>query len=117
MRTAVFESSRFTRQGWQVCFDHPQAVHAAHTHQEVLQVIGLAEAAARAGRWVAMIVAYEAAAAFDTAMKTHPPGDLPLAWVAVFDEPRALTVVRASRAYAGSSWQAFVAIAVYVCAI
>ena len=117
MSTAVFESSKFTRQGWQLCFDHPQAFHAAHTHQEVLQVIGLAEAAARAGRWAAMIVAYEAAAAFDTAMKTHPPGDLPLAWVAVFDEPAAWTEAAPPDAYAVSAWQPLASKAEYVNAI
>src|ERR1700754_3284133 len=86
MRTAVFASGRRPRRGWQARFDQPQSVHVAYTHQDVLPVIHLAEEAALSGRWVAMMVAYEAAAAFDPAMQTHSVSDFPLVWAAVFDE-------------------------------
>ncbi|MEN3336072.1 MAG: para-aminobenzoate synthetase / 4-amino-4-deoxychorismate lyase [Blastocatellia bacterium] len=77
----------------------------------------LAEAAALAGRWVAMLLSYEAAAAFDAAMKTHPHGDLPLAWAAVFDAPAALPEAAPPGAYEVSAWQPQVSQAEYVSAI
>jgi para-aminobenzoate synthetase/4-amino-4-deoxychorismate lyase len=77
----------------------------------------LAEAAARAGRWVAMIVSYEAAAAFDPVMKTHSLSDLPLAWAAVFDEPAAFPEAAPPSAYAVSAWQPQVSQTEYVNAI
>src|ERR1700749_4581596 len=86
MRTAVFASGRTPRRGWQARFDQPQSVHVAYTHQDVLPVIRLAEEASLAGRWVAMMVAYEAAAAFDPAMQTHSLSDFPLVLAAVFDK-------------------------------
>ncbi|MDQ3175033.1 MAG: aminodeoxychorismate synthase component I, partial [Acidobacteriota bacterium] len=36
---------------------------------------------------VVVMLSYEAAPAFDNALKTHAPGFLPLAWAAVFDKP------------------------------
>jgi len=52
----------------------------AHAPGEVRPVLAAADAAARAGRWVAGFVAYEAAAAFEPAMRTHPAHSaLPLA--------------------------------------
>jgi aminodeoxychorismate synthase, component I, bacterial clade len=82
-----------------------------------LQVIRLAEEASRAGRWVAMFISYEAAAAFDTAMKTHALSDLPLAWMTVFDEPAAFPEAAPPSAYAVSAWQPQVSKAEYVNAI
>src|SRR5947199_1089953 len=92
VRTAVFASPGEAHRGWQAWGDHPAAVHIAHTHQEVLEVIRLAEEASLQGRWVAMMLAYEAAAAFEPAMQTHALSDFPLAWAAVFDQPGALPV-------------------------
>src|ERR1044071_8489542 len=86
MRTAVFESGGRAHPEWRACFDRPKAIHIAHTDQEVLQVIRLGEAAAQAGRWVAMMLSYEAAAAFDPVMQAHQLNDFPLAWAAVFDD-------------------------------
>ena len=85
MSTAVFESAGRNGRGWRACFDEPRAVHVAHTPDEVSSLIIAAEAAARAGRWVAMMLAYEAAAAFDHAMRTHALTKFPLAWAAEFD--------------------------------
>jgi para-aminobenzoate synthetase/4-amino-4-deoxychorismate lyase len=57
--------------------------------RDVPGLIDAADGEARAGRWVAGFVAYEAAPAFDAAMRTRPPGPAPLAWFAVFDAPSA----------------------------
>jgi len=46
-----------------------------------------AEQAARSGRWVAVMVAYEAAPAFEPALRVRPGDSLPLAWSGCFDAP------------------------------
>jgi len=66
----------------------PRAVLVAPEVDDVRSVLEDAEAAARAGSWVAGYVAYEAASAFDRALGSgrHAGRDaLPLAWFAVFD--------------------------------
>jgi para-aminobenzoate synthetase / 4-amino-4-deoxychorismate lyase len=45
-----------------------------------------AEHEARSGSFVAVLLSYEAAPAFDPAFVTHPPSDFPLAWASVFDD-------------------------------
>jgi para-aminobenzoate synthetase / 4-amino-4-deoxychorismate lyase len=52
--------------------------------EDVLSVLEFAERAARSGSHVAVMLSYEAAPAFDSALVTHPPSDFPLAWAAVF---------------------------------
>ena len=42
------------------------------------------------GKYAAGFLAYEAAPAFDAALRTHPPGDFPLAWFGIYDAPEAL---------------------------
>ena len=42
---------------------------------------------ARAGAHVIVMLSYEAAPAFDSALCAHKPNDFPLAWVGVFSEP------------------------------
>lgn len=69
------------------CFAAPHAVLAAHTLADVRRVIDAAYAAAQRGHWCVGYVRYEAAAAFDTALQTHP-ADGPVAWFAVYDAPQ-----------------------------
>jgi len=55
---------------------------------DVLPVLEFAEREARSGSHVAVMLSYEAAPAFDSALITHEPTDFPLAWAAIFeDEP------------------------------
>jgi len=62
-------------------------VHAAYTPGDVREVLARADAAAAAGRWAAVMVAYEAAPAFDPAIRGRAPiAGLPLAWVAEYDD-------------------------------
>ena len=58
----------------------------AARHDDVRAVIAQAEAAARAGAWVLGGLRYEAAAAFDAALATHPATS-PLAEFAVYEKP------------------------------
>ncbi|MGQ3050662.1 MAG: chorismate-binding protein [Roseateles sp.] len=57
----------------------------ATRHDEVRAVITQAEAASRAGAWVLGGLRYEAAAAFDAALSTHPAA-APLAEFAVYEQ-------------------------------
>ncbi|HEU4480038.1 MAG TPA: aminodeoxychorismate synthase component I [Pyrinomonadaceae bacterium] len=65
-------------------FQAPLKILIANRNEEVLPLLAEAEATSRAGYWVALMISYEAAPAFDPAMKTRPPGGLPLVWAAVF---------------------------------
>ena len=65
------------------CFGSPQRVLVANRLDEVAQVLDAAHAAAVAGAWCLGYVRYEAAAAFDSALATHPANG-PLAWFGVF---------------------------------
>lgn len=56
------------------------------------------EAEARDGFWVALMLSYEAAPAFDRALQTHVLDSFPLAWAAVFTAPSAT-----NREFPGSS--------------
>ncbi len=75
--------------------DAPRAVHVATRVADVVAVLAEADRAAARGQWAAVMIAYEAAAAFDPAMASAIRDDgelgLPLAWVAVFDDA---TVIR-----------------------
>src|SRR6185503_8748749 len=53
--------------------------------EEVFSVLEFAEDEARAGSHVAVMLSYEAAPAFDSALVTHAPSGFPLAWAAVSD--------------------------------
>nr|WP_286206749.1 chorismate-binding protein [Thauera linaloolentis] len=69
-----------------LAFGPPRTVLAAHTLDEVRPVLDAVEAAARAGAWALGYVRYEAAPAFDPALRTHA-ADGPLAWFAIHDAP------------------------------
>lgn len=66
-------------------FENPAAILIAHSLSEVRDVLRAVEQATENGQWAVGFVAYEAAAAFDEAMATHPPTHLPLAWFALFN--------------------------------
>ena len=65
-------------------FKEPVEVLTAHTPDEVFQCLKKIETS---GLWAAGFVSYEAAGAFDDALKTHAPGDLPLLQFGLFNAP------------------------------
>ena len=69
----------------------PVTEFRADTAGDVSRVLADAERAATAGLWVAGFVAYEAAPAFDPALRVAPSGhgSLPLVWFAAFRDRRA----------------------------
>lgn len=86
MLTALFESFGPQRHpAWAAAFSSPLAVHEARSIDEVAAVVAAAGQAALAGRWAVLLLAYEAAPAFDAALPVHPSSDFPLAWAAIFD--------------------------------
>jgi para-aminobenzoate synthetase/4-amino-4-deoxychorismate lyase len=62
-------------------FSDPVEVLTARTPDEVFQCLEKIEAS---GLWVAGFISYEAAGAFDDALKTHAPGGLPLLQFGLF---------------------------------
>ena len=74
---------------WQ--FDDPVASGRADTVDQVRAVLAAAdERARRHGEWVVVVIAYEAAPAFDAAMRTapSPPDGVPYLWWESFTERR-----------------------------
>lgn len=63
----------------------------AHQIQDVLSVLEFAESAARSGSYVAVMLSYEAAPAFDSALVAHQPSEFPLAWASVCEQPSNFT--------------------------
>ena len=63
-------------------FKNPVEVLTARTSDEVFQCLKKIE---RSGLWAAGFVSYEAAGAFDDALKTHPSGNLPLLQFGLFE--------------------------------
>ncbi len=82
---AVFQSFDPEIAGWSLALRAPLAVHEAWRLSEVLPLIRSAERAAAEGHWVALVLAYEAAPAFDPAFAVQTGSAFPLAWAAVFD--------------------------------
>jgi len=83
---AHFESFAEGR-GWNASFREPLEQRAVHALDEVIPLLRSAEAAAKEGLWVALALSYEAAPAFDPALKVKPSSEFPLAWMSVFEEP------------------------------
>jgi para-aminobenzoate synthetase/4-amino-4-deoxychorismate lyase len=54
---------------------------------EVLPLVGFAESEARSGSYVALMLSYEAAPAFDQALSAHACDGFPLAWCTVLENP------------------------------
>ncbi|KAI95717.1 aminobenzoate synthetase [Rhodomicrobium udaipurense JA643] len=93
-------------------FAAPRALLVAERVEEVMPVIREAEAQAQQGRWAVGFVAYEAATAFDTALRTLAPDPgFPLAAFAVFDAPT--PPCEAPSAFACGGWNADMTRAAY----
>jgi para-aminobenzoate synthetase/4-amino-4-deoxychorismate lyase len=68
-------------------FDTPLATMAATELHEVQEVLRFAEREALNGSYVAVMLSYEAAPAFDPILAVHEHTDFPLAWAAAFPNP------------------------------
>ncbi|BDT69500.1 isochorismate synthase MenF [Comamonadaceae bacterium OS-1] len=86
-------------------FGTPLQTLVAHTLEQVKPLLDAVQAASAQGQWCVGYVRYEAAPAFDSALKVHP-ADGPLAWFAVFDTP--LPWPEPSTASAQIDWHSFI---------
>ena len=103
MMTAAF-GLKIISNAWSLALAAPSKTFSATRLDQVLPLLESAEAAARSGYYVALMLSYEAAPAFDTALKTHSLSSFPLAWAAVFPnrcEPENET----GGAYRTSKWE------------
>ncbi len=73
--TAIFDS---------LAFGEPKRTIVAGCLDEIGPLLELAESEARAGAFVVVILSYEAAPAFDSALITHELDGFPLAWAAIY---------------------------------
>ena len=105
MIEATFGSRDLQAQGLPTYFHSPLEILTAKRHEEVIPLLKAAAAAAQAGRWVALLLSYEAAPAFDHAMKTRPARGLPLAWAAVFEAPAASSPETLAAEYEVGPWK------------
>lgn len=103
--TSAFFHSFSTTGGWHGRFIRPVALRQADRLADVLPIIEWAEQTARQGRWVALLLSYEAAPAFDPALTTHEPGPFPLAWAACFDSPDPLPEIPGHAPVQIGAWQ------------
>ena len=71
-------------------FDSPSREMIAKNIGEVLAVLDFADREAKAGSYVAVMLSYEAAPAFDSVLAVHEPADFPLAWAAAFTSAKNL---------------------------
>ena len=70
-------------------FANPKRVLMAWRHEQVRPLLREAEAEALAGCWCVGMVSYEAAPAFDQALRVHPHPGFPLAVIAVYESAAA----------------------------
>src|ERR1051325_2122645 len=83
-------------------FDAPARAITATQLSEVLPVLDFAEREAKAGAYVAVMMSYEAAPAFDSVLAVHEPSEFPLAWAAAFDA--ATDLASSDARLASNSW-------------
>lgn len=86
-----------------LAFTHPERVIVARTLAEVRPALREVQDASRNGLYAAGMICYEAAPAFDPALRAHSPGPLPLLWFGLFRAPAVLPRVTKHHA-AVSGW-------------
>lgn len=89
-----------------LCFESPLYIIESNDIGSVVEQLKKVEEAVDAGFYAAGFVAYEAASAFDPALKTLPHGKMPLLWFGIYDKPTINPPVPApSEAVKIDSWQ------------
>ena len=82
-----------------VGFKDPLETLTATSFGEVTHVINVAETRARAGAYVMVMLSYEAAPAFDSALTVHESNSFPLAYAAVYSEQSTPAEIRANGSF------------------
>ena len=116
--SAIFQSDDPRLSDWSTTLCQPRNVCSASRTADVPDVIRVAEQAARDGRWVALMLSYEAAAAFEPACQVYAPeGEFPLAWVAVFERAGPAMQCAEPGGFSVSEWAGCVSKEQYIRAI
>lgn len=87
MPKVIFGPLGDRRRGWSLLLDSPKQTYSTNGIGEINSLLDALEAEAEAGAWVALMLSYEAAPAFDPHLETKRAQDFPLLWAAVFDQP------------------------------
>ena len=105
MIRAVYGSNHNGCLRWNLTLTSPSEVLVAHRLTDVIDLVEAAERASLRGAYVSMMLTYEAASAFEPALRIHSSSSfLPLAWAAIF--PTGSTTIDISSAsYATSEWK------------
>ena len=92
---------------WQQYTD-PQQIFQAHTIDQIKPMLQQIETAVNQQQLTAVgYLSYDAAAAFDPALTTHPPTELPLLWFGLYDQHTTHeTLPTPTSSYEIGSWQA-----------
>jgi para-aminobenzoate synthetase / 4-amino-4-deoxychorismate lyase len=91
---------------WRATLETPVDLREARRLEDVFAVVAWADACAQQGRWVVLLLAYDAAPAFDPALavpdwragRGAASSPVPLAWAACYDDARRPDPVPATRA-------------------
>ena len=94
MGDVLLPGSRWELAGSTFC--DPVEVIAAHGLNEVVPALERAEAAARAGSWVAGYVSYDASPALDPRLEVPGRPSLPLVWFGVYERPEPAAAVESA---------------------
>ncbi len=88
------------------CFAEPRETITAETVAEVIPALHRIQEAVDGGQYAAGFVAYEAAPAFDSALRVRPPcPGLPLLWFGIFAEPLGAPEDEESHGIVDLDWQ------------
>lgn len=97
----------FVSKGRESRFSNPAKIISAYRVEEVQERIEEVANEVALGMYAAGYVAYEAAPGFDCALATHPPGELPLLYFALYPDPPATVTDDAElKAFSVDDWHA-----------
>lgn len=117
MNKVIFGSTEH-ESAWSFVLNQPLESYVAHRLDEVVPLLEAAESAASSGNYVAVLLTYESAAAFDQALKTHDPTTFPLAWAGIFKEALTFSDTRTvDSRYELGKWEPKVSLSNYVSAV
>ena len=91
--------------GWSRCLAEPLETLAVWSLPDVLPALARVDQAAASGLWAALLVAYEAAPAFDPALRAHAPRGFPLLWAGLYRSPASLPQSLPAGGYRAGTWE------------
>lgn len=115
MTTALF-GKPYTPGARSISFSSPVKTFLAWRIDEVIDVLEASNAEALAGNFVVLMICYEAAEAFDSALTTHTTCPLPLVWAGIFPEDSTPRTELQGR-YSASEWTPLVSRTEYDAAV